>query len=320
MIKADIIDKELREKLNNVAKDEMAVFVMADGRIRGALFNGTHFINQMKAQHNTGILETYILGQGMLCGALLIPMMKGREKVLWKYEVNGPAKGFMIEADSAGTVHGFLTTDHIPIDKPLENWNMAPFLGDGIITMQRMQENDTQPFSSSVDVHDKNIAMDLATYFSMSQQINTGFSTSIQMDNIGRVIGAGGIFLQVMPETGGTKKIGAEVSSSSNWKDDEELLQRAEMALNAIPSLGGWFAEGNGLDNLINGMFREFEPTIAVRRAITFDCPCNKEHYLKYIKTLPKSEIDSIKNSGEKFIEVQCHNCSSIYKINVDEI
>ena len=55
MIKAQIEDKELLEHLDSIEKDEMAVFVMADGRIRGALFHGTNFVNQMRAQHKTGI-------------------------------------------------------------------------------------------------------------------------------------------------------------------------------------------------------------------------------------------------------------------------
>ena len=58
MIKAEIKDEELQEHIKHLIKDEMAVFVMADGRIRGALFHGTRFINQLRAQHNLGILET----------------------------------------------------------------------------------------------------------------------------------------------------------------------------------------------------------------------------------------------------------------------
>ena len=98
MIKAEITDKELVKHLDSIQKDDMSIFVMADGRIRGALFNGTRFVNQMKVQQNLGILETMILGQAALCGALMIPMMKGKEHSIWKYNVDGPAAGFSIEA------------------------------------------------------------------------------------------------------------------------------------------------------------------------------------------------------------------------------
>ena len=104
MIKAQIEDKELLEHLASIEKDEMAVFVMADGRIRGALFHGTNFVNQMRAQHKTGILETMVLGQASLCAALMMPTMKGQEHISWRYECDGPAKGFAVEADSTGYV------------------------------------------------------------------------------------------------------------------------------------------------------------------------------------------------------------------------
>ena len=58
MIKAEIKDKELLQHLDSIEKDGMSIFVMAEGRYRGAFFNGTRFINQMRANHNLGILET----------------------------------------------------------------------------------------------------------------------------------------------------------------------------------------------------------------------------------------------------------------------
>ena len=148
----------------------------------------------------------------------------------WKYEVDGPAKGFSVESDSAGSVRGFLLTDHIPVDKPLDNWDLSPFLGEGTMTFITKREDDKVPQTSTVDVHNKNIALDLAYYFDQSEQIRTAFNTSIQMDKQGRVIGAGGLFLQVMPNTGGTKKLGSQVASSADWNDDEELLSKVEVA------------------------------------------------------------------------------------------
>lgn len=320
MITAEINDKELTEHLDSIYKDEMIVFVMADGRIRGALFNGTRFVNQMRAQHNLGILETMVLGQGCLCGALLIPMMKGREKVAWKYEVDGPAKGFSVEADSAGSVRGFLLTDHIPVEKPLDNWDLSPFLGEGTMTFSSKQQGDKTPFTSTVDIHNKNIALDLAYYFAQSEQVQTAFNTNIQMDKQGRVVGAGGLFLQVMPETGGTKKVGSQVGSSADWKDDEELLSKVEMDFKTAPMLGKWFRDGHKTDELILSLFKEFKPVVPVHRSIKFECPCSEETYINYIRTLPQDELSDIKKNGPDPLEVTCRNCGSVYHIPVSKI
>ena len=191
MIKAQITDKELTAHLDKIEADQLRIFTMVDGRIRGALFHGTRFVNQMRAQHKLGILETYILGQASLCGALTIPMMKDMEHTMIRFEGTGPAEGYTVEADSTGYVRSYLENEHIPLDKPLENWNLKPFLGVGNITFSRIHKDDKYLQSSTVDVDGENIARDFASYFAQSEQINTAFNSSIQFDKAGRVTGAG---------------------------------------------------------------------------------------------------------------------------------
>lgn len=319
MKKIEIADKELVEKINALPKDEMAVFVMADGRIRGALFHGTHFVNQMRAQHNLGILESLVLGQASLCAALMIPLMKGQEHLCWKYDVDGPAAGFSVEADSTGYVRGFLYNEHIPVDKPLENWDLKPFLGTGSMSVSRIHKEDSAPHISTVEVNSGNIAEDLAWYYKQSEQISTAFNTGIQFDRQGRVIGAGGMFLQVMPETGGKNNSGASKSSSSDAEADGQFLARVEMAFKTAPSLGQWFSEGGKIEDIVYGLFREFTPSIVLRRDIRYDCPCSEETFANYIKMLPKQERDDILRKKEP-LEIQCRNCGSVYTISVEKL
>ena len=319
MKKIEIADKELVEKINALPKDEMAVFVMADGRIRGALFHGTRFVNQMRAQHNLGILESLVLGQASLCAALMIPLMKGQEHLCWKYDVDGPAAGFSVEADSTGYVRGFLYNEHIPVDKPLENWDLKPFLGTGSMSVSRIHKEDSAPHISTVEVNSGNIAEDLAWYYKQSEQISTAFNTGIQFDRQGRVIGAGGMFLQVMPETGGNNNSGASKSSSSDAEADGQFLARVEMAFKTAPSLGQWSSEGGKIEDIVYGLFREFTPSVALRRDIRYDCPCSEETFANYIKMLPKQERDDILRKKEP-LEIQCRNCGSVYTISVEKL
>ncbi len=334
MIKAEIQDKELGEFLQALPADDMIHFTMADGRFRGALFHGTHLVNQMRAQHAAAwqtsaqgpdILESYILGQACLCAALLIPaVMKGREHVSWTYDVeSAPARGFCVEADSAGWVRGHLLTDRIPIEKPLESWDLKAFLGgEGIMSVQTVRPGDKYPQTSSVNTTGS-IADDLVFYFDRSEQIKTALTTSIQMDRQGRVIGAGGIFLQVMPETGGSyngvARKGSQLSSSPDDKLDEKLLSRLEERCVSKPSIGSWFSEGKGCEDYLSMVFREFSPVIALHRSVVYDCPCSRELFLKHVRALPEAELSDIRRKGEP-LELVCRNCSSVYNILPDEL
>ena len=322
MIKKQIEDKELNEFLQTLEEDKLRIFTMAEGRVRGALFHGTRFVNQLRAQHHLGILETYILGQASLCGALTIPMMKDMEHTAIKFEGNGPAQGYSVEASSTGFVRSFLFNEHIQLDKPLESWDLNPFLGQGTITFSRIHKDDKYPQSSTVDVHSGNIATDFATYFAQSEQINTAFNSSIQFDKQGRVIGAGAMYLQIMPKTGGTAKVGSQVDShAEETAEDEDILRRVENAFKACPSLGLLYSEKQvDSEDIIIGLFREFSPTISLTRDVIFDCKCNEEYYINYLRTLPKEQIEDIKKNGPDPLEIICRNCGSIYKIPVEKI
>lgn len=322
MIKKEIEDKELNEFLQTLEEDKLRIFTMAEGRVRGALFHGTRFVNQLRLQHNLGILETYILGQASLCGALTIPMMKDMEHTAIKFEGNGPAQGYSVEASSTGFVRSFLFNEHIQLDKPLESWDLNPFLGQGTITFSRIHKDDKYPQSSTVEVNSGNIATDFATYFAQSEQINTAFNSSIQFDKQGRVIGAGAMYLQIMPKTGGTAKVGSQVDShAEETAEDEDLLRRVENAFKACPSLGLLYSEKQvDSEDIIIGLFREFSPTISLTRDVIFDCKCNEEYYINYLRTLPKEQIEDIKKNGPDPLEIICRNCGSIYKIPVEKI
>ena len=322
MIEAKITDKELQAHLESVEPDAMRIFTMAEGRVRGALFNGTHFVNQLRAQHNLGILETMIFGQACLAGALTIPMMKDMEHTVIKYEGSGSADGYSVEADSTGYVRGFLYNEHIPVTKPLENWDLSEFLGVGNLTFSRVHKDDKYPQSSTVDVVSGNIAKDFATYFAQSEQIDTAFNTSIQLDKKGRVIGAGSMYIQIMPKTGGTAKLGSQVDShAEETEDDEILLQKVENAFKACPSLGLLYSEKEvDSEDIILGLFREFNPTITMKRDIKFDCPCNEDAYIDYLKHLPKEQLEDIKKNGPDPLEIICRNCGSVYKLPVSKI
>lgn len=316
MIKAEITDKELLTHLNSLEEDKLRIFTMADGRVRGALFHGTRFVNQLRAQHNLGILETYILGQASLCSALSIPMMKDMEHTAIHFEGSGTAQGYSIEADSTGYVRGYLYNENIPVDKPLESWDLTPFLGNGNITFSRIHKDDKYPQNSTVEVEGNNIAKDFATYFAQSEQINTAFNSSIQFDKKGRVVGAGAMYIQIMPKTGGTAGIGSQVDShQEESEDDEILLQKVENAFRACPSIGLLFSEKEvDSEDIILGLFREFNPIITLKRDIKYDCPCNEDYYLGYLQSLPKTQLEDFKENGPDPIEIVCRNCGSKYK------
>ncbi len=320
MIFAPIENDILLQHLTSLEPDGLHIFTAADGLFRGALFHGTQFMNRIRAQHHLGILETLVLGQAGLCAALMIQTMKGRETLQLRYETDGPAAGFSVEANSVGSVRGYLLQNPIPITEPLSSWDLAPFLGNGTISVIRYPEaaQTDACFSQRgvAEIKYRNIAKDLAWYFQQSEQLYTAFNTSIRFDTNGAVIGAGGLFIQRMPAEGGTLRQRGPRSED----EIEDTVIRMERAFSACPALGDWFSEKGNCDDIIFGLFREFNPQSVAVRDIVFDCPCSKEYYIKVIKTLPQNELASLKNTSDDSLEIVCRNCSSVYHIPLAEL
>jgi molecular chaperone Hsp33 len=302
MIEVPISDPVLLDRFSTMHPDGMTIFLLGKGELRGAFFHGTRFVNRLRAQHNLGLLETMVLGQASLAGALLIPTMKGRDRAILRYDTNGPAAGFSVEANSAGTVRGFLLQDPIPVEQAPANWDLAPYFGDGTLTVIRFPEGACEPVSGTVEIKHRNIARDLTEYFLASEQTQTAINTGIQYDREGRVAGAGALYLQTMP--------GA----------DPDLVVAAERAFAAAPSLGTWFAEGGDREDIIFGLFRGMNPVVALERDIRFDCPCSREKFTAHLKSLDRKELTDMAENGPEPIEVVCHNCGSVYTWSCAEI
>ncbi len=302
MITAPFSDPVLEAQFSTMHADGMTIFLLGDGALRGAFFHGTRFVNRMRAQHALGLLETMVLGQASLCGALMIPTMKGRDRAIFRYDTNGPAAGFSVEANSEGTVRGFLLQDPIPVTTAPESWDLAPYFGDGTVTVIRFPEGSREPLTGTVSIKHRNIAQDLTEYFLLSEQTRSAFNTGIQFDREGRVTGAGGLFLQALP--------GA----------DPDLVEAAEHAFASAPSLGQWFAEGGDREDIIFGLFRNCKPLVALERDIRFDCPCSREKFGDHIRRLDRAELADMVKTGPDPLEVVCHNCGSVYLYPLHEI
>ena len=127
--------------------DCLLTFLMADDTIRGAMVNGSRMINQMRWNHDLGVLETLVLGHAYLGACLMAAGLKAKDRLTLQVDCSGPVKGLVVEANAAGEVRGFLKNVPIPVEKPLDDFNLSPFFGAGFISVTRILADAKQPFT-----------------------------------------------------------------------------------------------------------------------------------------------------------------------------
>ncbi len=100
MIKKDIFNKDVKAQLKASAKDKIYRFIMADGMLKGAVVHATRMVTEMRANHQTGPLETLILGQAYVAASLICSGLKGKnDRISMVIECSGPIKGLDVEAE-----------------------------------------------------------------------------------------------------------------------------------------------------------------------------------------------------------------------------
>ncbi len=294
--------EDLKARLQAASRDCLARFVLAGGQARGGMVNGTFLIQEMRRQHHLGILETLTLGHAYLGALLMAGSMKGEERVALQVDCAGPIKGLVVEANARLEVRGYLKNVPIPISKPLEDFDLAPFFGAGLLRVTRFLQSSKQPFSGTVDLKHGNLAEDLTYYYLSSEQTHTAFNLSVQFDRQGQVTGAGGLFLQRMP--GCREGVAAEM---------ERIIQ-------TLPPLGKALADEQGLQALIKGEFAALRPDVKDSRRVDFFCPCSRERFLQLLGLLPAEELQDLKQNGPFPVELRCNYCNQTYAFTKEQL
>ncbi|UCH22178.1 MAG: Hsp33 family molecular chaperone HslO [Deltaproteobacteria bacterium] len=302
MIKKKIYGETLKEQLVASSKDRLFNFSLADGTVRGVILNGTRMINEMRANHELGILETLVLGRAYLGGALISADLKGNDRISIQIECSGPIKGLIVEANAFGEVRGFLSNVPIPVEKPLDSFDLSPFFGAGFLSVTRYLEDAKQPFTGKVTLEYGNIAKDLANYYFTSEQIPSALNLSIKFDKDGEVTGAGGLFIQAMPGAG------------------QETIIGLESLFENFPSLGEVFSADTEPEALIHKVFGQYAPKFLANRRIEFMCHCNKERVRSLLTMLPIEELKDILENGPFPVESRCHHCNTFYLFSESDI
>lgn len=296
------LDSVQAERLAKLPADGITVFTLEGDTIRGALVNGTAMVSLMRAAHGLGILETLVLGKAFLAASLLSVTLKGQDKLSLRAEGSGPAKGFVVDCDSAGNVRGRLFVPAIELDGSPDSLDTGPLVGSGFLSLARFPEGKSEAVTGTAAMKSGRLAEDLAYFYHTSEQTRTSFSLGVHFSKDGGVDGAGGLFLQALP--------GAS----------EEALDRVERLVYSIPALGETFATGAGRMDVALRSFPFFDLNLHGDKPTRFFCSCNKGRISNFVSALAQPELDDIAQNGPFPLEVSCHNCGSRYAFSQKEL
>ncbi len=290
-----------------MSQDNMLIFLLDNGRYRGAIIDSTEMLRLMQEKHETGVLETFALGETYTAAGLLTSMLKGKDRMIIRFECQGPIKGISVETTAEGNVRGYLMNNPIPLSKIPESLDLSDLFGPGFLSIIKFPEGSRQSFTGQVMIEYGSIAKDLAGYYTTSENTPTAFNLSVKFNKDGSIKGAGGIFIQRLPD-------------SDTIKGDDERTAEIEQSLVNMDSIGVTLSAGTELSEIVFNNFRKFQPDVIAERSINFSCSCNRELFETYLKGLPENDRTDLAENGPFPLKTTCHNCNTVYEFSKHEL
>ncbi len=295
MKKKKIYGETLKEQLKASTRDRIYHFIMARDTIRGVALHATRMVNEMRWNHELGVLETLVLGHAYMAAALMSAQLKGNDRIRIEVECSGPIKGLSAEANAFGEIRGYLDRVPIPISKPLESFDLSPFFGAGFISVTKYLQDAKHPFTGKVMMEYGNLAKDLSLYHLKSEQIPTSISLGILFDKEGQVQGAGGLLLQALP--------GA----------DDDVLSQLEDLVRGLPSMGQVVGGASFPGEWLEHTFQGLAPRVLDQRGVEFMCHCGEQQIRAMLSMLDLDELADMAANGPFPVEIRCHKCNTCY-------
>lgn len=239
------------------------------------------------------------LGRALGGALLLSAMLKEGQRVILRVAGDGPLGGIVAEADAAGSARGYVKRPEVDRYRPDGRIDVGGAVGEGLLHVVR-DLGLRQRYQGSVPLQTGEIALDLAHYLNVSEQIPSAVALGVFVEPDGSVGAAGGYMVQALP---GADDLVIEFL--------EHRLAEAKPATTML--LDGMTPE----EMLREAVGVRFD--ILERREPVLRCPCSRARVLDALAALPAADRDEMVARGEPVV-VTCEFCRTVYEIPPAEL
>ncbi|MGI6721322.1 MAG: Hsp33 family molecular chaperone HslO [Anaerovoracaceae bacterium] len=276
----------------------------------------TDIVEEARRIHDLSPLASAGLGRVLTATGMMSIMMKNdSDRLTVQFKGDGPARQIIACAYGDGRVRGYIANPHVdlpPNDKG--KLDVGGSLGTGELTVIR-DIGLKEPYSGTIALVDGEIADDLTAYYYISEQQNTSIALGVKVGRQEKIIAAGGMFIQMLPDADPESVDALEVM----LRDMKPITTHVEQT---VLSGAGKTQEGL-LETMMHGIFdvmpQDFAPEVLGFRDIRWECDCSRERMARALMTIGRSELEAIiEEDGEA--ELGCQFCRSKYHFTKEEL
>jgi len=244
-----------------------------------------------------------LLSQGLTAGLLLAALQKERSRLNFQMECDGPLRGLFVDASSSGEVRGYVKNPLVEHVGGEGEFRWRPVLGNtGFLSVLRDQGGG-EYYRSSVQLARFDLAADLESFFTDSEQIRTEVLLGAVTGSGEPLAAVGGLLLQSLPD------------------GNLEALAAHGKRLKAPGTFDAGLVAGvqAGAAAAVKSLFPGSELEVMARYPVEFKCSCSKERVKNALLAMGRTELDDLL-AKDGHAEVTCQFCSTRYTVSGEEI
>lgn len=275
----------------------------ANGEVRAFCATMTNVVEKARALHELVPVTAAALGRALVAVGIMSKFLKGeKDSITIQFKADGPMRGLVAVTNSKAEVRGYVNNPQV--DLPLNSLgklDVSGALGKHGYLNVIQDYGLKEPYIGFVNLISGEIAEDIAYYYASSEQTPSIVALGVLVHPDGKILHAGGYFIQLMPNA------------------SEETILYLERKLSETASITAMMSEGKNPEDILQEILGEKEVKILEKSSTSYQCKCSFERMESNLISLGELELQDIINTQDTS-ELVCHFCSKKYYFSKDDI
>lgn len=265
--------------------------------------DSTDIVEEARRLHHLSPTITAALGRTLTAASLMgIGLKNKTDAVTVRFNGDGKCRTLLATSDYMGNVRGYASEPMLDLP-PNGNGHLDVSGAIGKTGMLYVVKDIglKEPYSGCVPFVSGEIAEDITSYFSQSEQIPTACALGVLVGQDYTVKAAGGVLLQLLPFA------------------DEQTVSAIEKNIASLPSITSLLSEGLSPKDLTDRFFGDLPHEIVDEYDVSYRCPCKRSAISKMLIGLGKTELNQMKEE-QHGAEIVCRFCGKAYRFSEKEL
>jgi len=301
------------------AGDFVRPFLLEVPGLLGRLVRLGPLVDTVLTRHDYPEPVARLLGQLLALAGTLSSLLKYQGTFTLQTKSDGPVRLMVADVTSEGELRGYAEVDRAAVEAAANaapgaaSAEVARWLGRGYMAFTVDLAPDRERYQGIVELTGDTLADCVNHYFRQSEQLKTAFKLAAdRRDGAWR---AGALFLQQMPEAGGTWTPGLpdepeDIVLGSAEEDD----WRRALAFMASCRDDELLSDTLPADDLLYRLFHEERVRVYRVRPLSLGCRCSRERLETILRSLPPDEVREMTVDGE--VVMTCQFCNVDFRFN----